>query len=87
MNTPVQQPGIYVKDENGQNLANIPLYITGNSLNGDASSQLAKFIDVARKSATFNKIYVQDSNLKDKLSGYGLPVEVKTINVTDEQTR
>ncbi|AJR12593.1 Uncharacterised protein [Mesomycoplasma dispar] len=87
VNTPVQQPGIYVKDENGQNLRDIPLYITGNSLNGDASSQLAKFIDVARKSATFNKIYVQDSSLKDKLSGYGLPVEVKTINVTDEQTR
>lgn len=81
---PPISPGIYIKDEDGKNLSNIPLYITGTSLSGDAMSQLSKFVQVARNSATFNKIYVEKEELKSQLSGLGLPVETKTINVTDQ---
>lgn len=64
-------------------LSNIPLYITGSSFSGDAFSQLSKFVDVAKKSATFNKIYVENASLQSQLSSLGLPVETKTITTTD----
>ncbi|UVO16037.1 putative immunoglobulin-blocking virulence protein [Mesomycoplasma ovipneumoniae] len=83
VNGPIQQPGIYIKDENGKTLSNIPLYITGSSFSGDAFSQLSKFVDVAKKSATFNKIYVENASLQGQLSSLGLPVEVKKITTTD----
>ncbi|MDW2834438.1 putative immunoglobulin-blocking virulence protein [Mesomycoplasma ovipneumoniae] len=83
VNGPIQQPGIYIKDENGKTLSNIPLYITGSSFSGDALSQLSKFVDVAKKSATFNKIYVEDASLQSQLSGLGLPVETKKITTVD----
>ncbi|MDW2829471.1 putative immunoglobulin-blocking virulence protein [Mesomycoplasma ovipneumoniae] len=83
VNGPIQQPGIYIKDENGKTLSNIPLYITGSSFSGDALSQLSKFVDVAKKSATFNKIYVEDSSLQSQLSSLGLTVETKKIETID----
>ncbi|MBG0730924.1 putative immunoglobulin-blocking virulence protein [Mycoplasma sp. 'Moose RK'] len=84
---PPLSPGIYVKDDKGKNLTNIPLYITGTSFSGDALSQLQKFVSVGKSSATFGKIYVEKEELKSKLSGLGLSVETKQITVDDENNK
>lgn len=77
---------IFIKDNNTE-LSLIPFYLTGSTLKGDSLEQIVTFVNAANNpNRTFDNIYVESEEIKNKLSEKIKDISIQVKKVSDQSS-